>query len=239
MRTLPYTRLDLISGLVSVALFLASRRTGVTRHPTLWSPDFPLCTARTGCPVRFIPHTAAAWPASPSMVSREHCAPRETTSAHNTLFACTHPSQQLMQMMIMHTERIKMAQCVHKVVHIRPAFAATHRDNACSIIDRHASGITFVGAIGDKRQGDTPSFGRGASRAATTPPGLRLSPQQRSGKRCPCRPRRDPGPARDPVQRRCRDNGWSKYRTCGDTRAAIPVQRRCARSRGPTSASRR
>jgi len=30
------------AGLVSVALFLASRRTGVTRHPTLWSPDFPL-----------------------------------------------------------------------------------------------------------------------------------------------------------------------------------------------------
>ena len=29
-------------GLVSVALFLASRRTVVSRHPTLWSPDFPL-----------------------------------------------------------------------------------------------------------------------------------------------------------------------------------------------------
>lgn len=28
--------------LVSVALFLASRRLGVTQHPTLWSPDFPL-----------------------------------------------------------------------------------------------------------------------------------------------------------------------------------------------------
>lgn len=28
--------------LVSVALFLASRRTAVSRHPALWSPDFPL-----------------------------------------------------------------------------------------------------------------------------------------------------------------------------------------------------
>jgi hypothetical protein len=27
--------------LVSVALFLASRRTAVSRHPALWSPDFP------------------------------------------------------------------------------------------------------------------------------------------------------------------------------------------------------
>jgi hypothetical protein len=31
-----------MTGLVSVALFLASRRTAVSRHPTLWSPDFPL-----------------------------------------------------------------------------------------------------------------------------------------------------------------------------------------------------
>ena len=30
------------NGLVSVALFLASRRTAVNRHPALWSPDFPL-----------------------------------------------------------------------------------------------------------------------------------------------------------------------------------------------------
>jgi len=29
-------------GLVSVALILASRRTGVTRYAALWSPDFPL-----------------------------------------------------------------------------------------------------------------------------------------------------------------------------------------------------
>ena len=33
--------------LVSVALFLALRRAGITRHPTLWSPDFPLRAART------------------------------------------------------------------------------------------------------------------------------------------------------------------------------------------------
>jgi hypothetical protein len=31
-----------IGGSFSVALFLASRRTVVSRHPTLWSPDFPL-----------------------------------------------------------------------------------------------------------------------------------------------------------------------------------------------------
>ena len=35
------------NGLVSVALFLASRRTVVSRHPTLWSPDFPLAERRT------------------------------------------------------------------------------------------------------------------------------------------------------------------------------------------------
>jgi len=28
--------------LVSVALFLASRRPAINRHPALWSPDFPL-----------------------------------------------------------------------------------------------------------------------------------------------------------------------------------------------------
>jgi hypothetical protein len=28
--------------LVSVALFVALRRLGVTQHPALWSPDFPL-----------------------------------------------------------------------------------------------------------------------------------------------------------------------------------------------------
>jgi len=64
------------SGLVSVALFLASRRTGVTRHPTLWSPDFPLCAARTSCLVRFVPRTAAAWPASLRILSCGHPATR-------------------------------------------------------------------------------------------------------------------------------------------------------------------
>jgi len=64
-----------IGGSFSVALFLASRRTGVTRHPTLWSPDFPLCPARTGCPLRFVPHTATVWPASPSILT---CGPRLT-----------------------------------------------------------------------------------------------------------------------------------------------------------------
>ena len=31
-----------LNRLVSVALFVASRRLGVTQHPALWSPDFPL-----------------------------------------------------------------------------------------------------------------------------------------------------------------------------------------------------
>src|SRR5512138_2201021 len=31
-----------LNRLVSVALMRALRRTGVTRHPALWSPDFPL-----------------------------------------------------------------------------------------------------------------------------------------------------------------------------------------------------
>src|SRR5215212_3936976 len=42
--------------LVSVALILASRRTGVTRYAALWSPDFPLRN-RSGA--------ATAWLASP------------------------------------------------------------------------------------------------------------------------------------------------------------------------------
>jgi len=33
------TRVD--AGIVTVALVLVSRRTGVTRHPALWSSDFP------------------------------------------------------------------------------------------------------------------------------------------------------------------------------------------------------
>jgi len=49
-----------IGGSFSVALFLASRRTGVTRHPSLWSPDFPLPAVRTTDPARFGPPAAAA-----------------------------------------------------------------------------------------------------------------------------------------------------------------------------------
>ena len=41
-------------GLVSVALLLASRRAVISRHPTLWSPDFPLRTVRTIVEARFI-----------------------------------------------------------------------------------------------------------------------------------------------------------------------------------------
>jgi len=43
--------------LVSVALFLASRRTAVSRHPALWSPDFPpLACASGGCLASFDAH---------------------------------------------------------------------------------------------------------------------------------------------------------------------------------------
>src|SRR3990170_1788059 len=38
------------TGLVSVALFLASRRTGVTRYPASWSSDFPHGTAARAAP---------------------------------------------------------------------------------------------------------------------------------------------------------------------------------------------
>src|SRR6266704_2897269 len=33
-----------VKRLVSVALFVALRRLGVTQHPALWSPDFPLAS---------------------------------------------------------------------------------------------------------------------------------------------------------------------------------------------------
>ena len=36
--------------LVSVALFLVSRRTVVNRHPALWSPDLPLAITITRLP---------------------------------------------------------------------------------------------------------------------------------------------------------------------------------------------
>jgi len=48
--------------LVSVALFVALRRLGVTQHPALWSPDFPLA-AET--------FAAAVWPASAAILP--HC----------------------------------------------------------------------------------------------------------------------------------------------------------------------
>ena len=42
-----------IGGLISVALFLASRRAVISRHPTLWSPDFPLRAVRAIVKARF------------------------------------------------------------------------------------------------------------------------------------------------------------------------------------------
>jgi hypothetical protein len=53
--------------LVSVALFLASRRTVISRHPTLWSPDFPLRIRRCA---------ATAWPASPCILTPWSLPPR-------------------------------------------------------------------------------------------------------------------------------------------------------------------
>jgi hypothetical protein len=38
----PYLCLAAIGGMFSVALSVASRRPAVSRHPALWSPDFPL-----------------------------------------------------------------------------------------------------------------------------------------------------------------------------------------------------
>jgi len=38
----------IIGGLLSVALSIASRRPAVSRHPALWSPDFPPPTQRAG-----------------------------------------------------------------------------------------------------------------------------------------------------------------------------------------------
>ena len=35
-----------IGGIFSVPLSIASRRPAVSRHPALWSPDFPLATAK-------------------------------------------------------------------------------------------------------------------------------------------------------------------------------------------------
>src|SRR6185369_16960043 len=51
------------NGLVSVALFLASRRTVVSRHPTLWSPDFPL-------PAPLKAPTATVWPTPAAILTR-------------------------------------------------------------------------------------------------------------------------------------------------------------------------
>lgn len=54
-----FTRSGAVSArlrLVSVALFIASRRPAVSRHPALRSPDFPLYV----CEIR----TATVWPAS-------------------------------------------------------------------------------------------------------------------------------------------------------------------------------
>src|SRR5437870_10908875 len=45
----------LCRGLVSVALFVTSPCQGVTLHPALRSPDFPLCRRKNR-------RTAAAWP---------------------------------------------------------------------------------------------------------------------------------------------------------------------------------
>jgi hypothetical protein len=44
---LTHRKVGAIGGLFSVALFLASRRAVISRHPTLWSPDFPLRAVRT------------------------------------------------------------------------------------------------------------------------------------------------------------------------------------------------
>jgi len=50
-----------LNRLVSVALFVASRRLGVTQHPALWSPDFPLAVSlASDCLVSFIEYFIAS-----------------------------------------------------------------------------------------------------------------------------------------------------------------------------------
>jgi hypothetical protein len=51
-----------LNRLVSVALFVASRRLGVTQHPALWSPDFPLAveTLASDCLASFGGNCTAA-----------------------------------------------------------------------------------------------------------------------------------------------------------------------------------
>ena len=51
-----------LNRLVSVALFVALRRLGVTQHPALWSPDFPLAveTLASDCLASFTEHFIAS-----------------------------------------------------------------------------------------------------------------------------------------------------------------------------------
>lgn len=53
-----------LNRLVSVALFVASRRLGVTQHPALRSPDFPLAaeTLASDCLASFEPNFTALQP---------------------------------------------------------------------------------------------------------------------------------------------------------------------------------
>ena len=65
-------------GLVSVALFLASRRTAVNRHPTLWSPDFPLriATIRSGRLASFRQYFTSRSTRAPELATAR-CFPRQ------------------------------------------------------------------------------------------------------------------------------------------------------------------
>jgi len=67
-----------------VALFVASRRLGVTQHPALWSPDFPLAVSHASdCLANFAGNFSAsgdteldfgnraAYEVSDSLVSKE------------------------------------------------------------------------------------------------------------------------------------------------------------------------
>ena len=74
--------------LVSVALFLASRRPAVSRHPALWSPDFPLLPGgSSGClanfPATIMPHLGrliSSGPTTPIAPTADHAAWRMPTA---------------------------------------------------------------------------------------------------------------------------------------------------------------
>ena len=61
-----------IGGIFSVALSVASRRPAVSRHPTLRSPDFPLCASAQRLPGQLLRHHNIATPENFSHEQMSH-----------------------------------------------------------------------------------------------------------------------------------------------------------------------